>query len=66
MSHGQSFTTGRQDRDCAGVAVDFHPGASIDGDTGAVCLGSISAAAAVDPYLDVLQTRASEPAHLSA
>jgi pyruvate,orthophosphate dikinase len=35
---------------------------SIDGDTGAVYLGSITAAAAVDPYIEILRNWAAEPA----
>jgi pyruvate,orthophosphate dikinase len=35
---------------------------SIDGDTGAVYLGSIAAAATVDPYLEILRTWAAEAA----
>jgi pyruvate, orthophosphate dikinase len=35
---------------------------SIDGDTGAVYLGSIAAAAAVDPYIEILRNWAAEPA----
>ena len=39
----------------AGVLVREGDILSIDGDTGAVYLGSITAAAAVDPYIEILR-----------